>query len=124
MSDPQDRNRRQHPRWPVRLPLYVALSGELYHKTVEVESRDLSAGGLAFETRTALPTAARTTIMLGKLEGLPSTAHIEARIVHCRPHEGGEVFTVGVQFTRFVDVTAEELMARAREAGASPLIPE
>jgi hypothetical protein len=124
MSETNEANRRQHPRWPVRLPLYVALAGELYHKTVGVESRDLSAGGLAFATRTALPNAARTTIMLGKLEGLPSTAHIEARVVYCRPHPDGDGFTVGVQFTHFVDVTAEELLARAKASGAPPLTPE
>ena len=50
--------------------------------------------------------------MLGKLDGLPATAHIEARIVHCEPHADGETFTIGVKFVRLVDVTAEELVAR------------
>ena len=69
--------RRQHPRKPTRFPLYVALAGELYHKTVEVQARDLSNGGLAFDTRTTLPHGARATVMLGRLAGLPRTAHIE-----------------------------------------------
>jgi hypothetical protein len=123
MSGPGGANRRQHPRWPARVPLYVALEGELFQKSVAVEARDVSAGGLAFETRTPLPQEARTTIMLGKLEGLPATAHIEARIVHSQPHPDGDGFTIGVQFTRFVDVTPEDLLARMIEPGAQPLAP-
>ena len=103
--------RRQHPRKPARFPLYVALAGELYHKTVAVEARDLSNGGLAFETRTALPDGARATVMLGRLEGLPRTAHVEARIVHCQPLPDGESFKVGVRFEEFVDITPERLLA-------------
>lgn len=103
--------RRQHPRKPARFPLYVALAGELYHKTVSVEVLDLSNGGLAFETKTALPNGARSTVMLGRLGGMPSTAHIEARIVHCQPLPDGESFMVGVKFEEFVDITAEQLLA-------------
>jgi hypothetical protein len=101
--------RRQHPRKPARFPLYVALAGELYHKTVEVQARDLSNGGLAFDTRTTLPHGARATVMLGRLAGLPRTAHIEARIVHCQPLPDGESFKVGVKFEEFGDITAERL---------------
>ena len=84
MSAPQD-ERRKHPRSPTRFPLYVAIQGELYHKMVTVEATDISAGGLAFETKTPLPKDAKTTVMLGKLEGLPGTAHIEAEVMHCGP---------------------------------------
>jgi hypothetical protein len=112
VSEPSGEERREHTRHPTRLPLYVALSGELYQKTVAVEAKDVSNGGLAFETKTALPLEAQATLMLGKLDGLPSTAHIEARIVHCQPHADGESFTIGVKFVRLVDVTLEELVAR------------
>ena len=54
MSGPPD-ERRKHPRSPTRFPLYVAIQGELYHKMVTVEATDISAGGLAFETKTPLP---------------------------------------------------------------------
>ena len=110
MNDTSNDELRQHPRRPGRFPLYVALQGELYHKMVTVEARDISAGGLAFETRTSLPKDAKTTVMLGKLEGLPGTAHIEARVVHSEPLPGSDSFAVGVRFVRFVDITAEELM--------------
>jgi hypothetical protein len=115
MSPPGD-ERRQHPRRPARFPLYVALEGELYHKMVSVEAKDLSSGGLAFQTKTALPRDARTTLMLGKLVGLPATAHIEARVVHCQPDANGEDFIVGIEFVRFVDVTPEDLLARVTAA--------
>jgi PilZ domain len=112
--------RREHPRWPARFPLYVAMAGELFHKTVAVEARDLSSGGLAFETKTAIAKDSRATVMLGKLQGLPATAHIEARIVHCEPSKDGETFTVGVMFVRFVDVTAEDLMKRVSPPEPAP----
>ena len=112
MSAPSADERRQHERRPARFPLYVALHGELYHKMVTVEATDISGGGLAFETKTSLPKDAKTTVMLGKLEGLPTTAHIEARVVHSDPLPGGESFSVGVRFVRFVDITPEELLAR------------
>ena len=110
MSAPQD-ERRKHPRSPTRFPLYVAIRGELYHKMVTVEATDISAGGLAFETKTPLPKDAKTTVMLGKLEGLPGTAHIEAEVMHSRPVPGSDSYSVGVRFEKFVDITAEELLA-------------
>jgi hypothetical protein len=103
--------RRQHARRPARFPLYVALAGELYHKMVSVEAKDISNGGLAFETKTGLPEGSRSTVMLGKLDGMPATAHIEARIVHCRPLGDGETFTVGVKFEQFVDISTDQLLA-------------
>lgn len=116
MSGASEDERRQHPRRPGRFPLFVALEGELYHKMVTVEARDISAGGLAFQTQTLLPNDAKTTVMLGSLEGLPASAHIEARVVHSNPLPGSEYFSVGVRFVRFVDITAEELIARVTEA--------
>jgi PilZ domain-containing protein len=111
MSLPQD-DRRLHPRLPIRFPLYVALQGELYQKMVTVEAVDVSKGGLAFETKTPLPKDAKTTVMVGKLDGLPGSAHIEARVVHSKAVPGTDSFQVGVQFVRFVDITPEELIAR------------
>ena len=104
--------RRQHPRRARRFPLYIALHGELYSKMVTVEARDISAGGLAFETGTPIPNGASANVMLGKLDGLPGSAHIEARVVHSQPVPGSESFAVGVRFVRFVDITPEELIAR------------
>jgi len=104
-------DRRAHPRRAARFPLYVALAGELYHKMVSVDARDVSNGGLAFETKTGLPPGARATIMLGKLEGMASTAHIEAKVVHCRPLGDGETFTIGVEFVEFVEITSDQLLA-------------
>lgn len=116
MSAPPD-ERRKHPRSPTRFPLYVAIQGELYHKMVTVEARDISAGGLAFEAKSPLPRDAKTTVMLGKLEGLPGTAHIEAQVMHCAPVPGSDSFSVGVRFERFVDITAEELLALVTRTG-------
>ena len=43
--------RRKHERLVVRVPLYVVVAGEIFQKMVEMESNNVSRGGLAFETR-------------------------------------------------------------------------
>jgi c-di-GMP-binding flagellar brake protein YcgR len=105
-------DRRKHRRLGVRLPLYVSLQGEIYQKLVSVEARNVSEGGLLFETSTPLPVAADSRMMVSRLGGLPDSAHIEAQIVHCRQDPATGVYTIGLRFLGFVDVTAAELIAR------------
>ena len=113
MSDPRPpEERRKHARIAVRLPLYVALADEVYQKMVSVETRNLSEGGLLFETRTPLPLESESRMMVSRLGGLPDSAHIEARVAHCRHDPASGLYTVGLRFTRFVDVTPAEVIAR------------
>ena len=103
---------RKYPRHAVHVPLYVSLEGSLYHKPVALESKDVSGGGLAFVTRSRLPIDAASRVIVSRLGDLPSSAQILARVAYRRedPETGG--YTVGLEFTEFVDVTRDELLAR------------
>jgi hypothetical protein len=104
--------RRQHERFKVRVPLYIELPGGIFQKNVAIESRDISVGGLAFETTRKVPEGAQARIMVARLGGLPDMAQIEARVIRCQPAPDGKSTTVGVVFTKLVGVTAEELITR------------
>jgi c-di-GMP-binding flagellar brake protein YcgR len=110
MTSPEDR--RQHGRVAVRVPLYVELPGGIFQKHVAIEARDISLGGLSFNTRRRVPEGSEARLMVARLGDLPDLAQIEARVVHTRLAPDGESFTVGVSFTRLVGVTAEELIRR------------
>jgi len=117
-----EQERRQHERFKIRVPLYIELPGGIFQKNVAIESRDISVGGLSFETARRVPEGAQARIMVARLGGLPDMAQIEARVVRLEPAPGGGATTVGVVFTRLVGVTAEELILRlegwSREGGA------
>ena len=86
--------------------------GRLYEKAVEIECRDISGGGLSFETRRAIPLEARSKIIMGRLGDLPSSAIIEGRVVYRRKQAGTDRYTVGVEFLDFVNTSREELVER------------
>lgn len=110
--------RRFH-RLPLRVPLYVSVGGgRLFEKAVAIESRDISGGGLSFETRRKIPVDVRSKIVVGGLEGLPQAALIEGRVVYRRAKAarvGEDVdarYTIGVEFVDFVNTTREEILER------------
>ena len=95
----------------MRVPLFVSVGeGRLFEKAVELESRDISGGGLCFETSTAIPVDARSKIVVGCLGTLPSSAIIEGRVVYREEKAGKDRFTVGVEFVDFINTTREELL--------------
>lgn len=103
---------RRHRRALVKVPVYISVPGDVMRKVVPLESRDISAGGLSFETRKKLPLEADTRVVISKLPDLPSSAHIEARVVRRAQRARDHRFEVALEFTRFVNVTEEELVAR------------
>ena len=107
--------RRQHERFKIRVPLYIELPGGIFQKNVAIESRDISLGGLAFETTRKVPEGAQARIMVARLGGLPDMAQIEARVIRCQRSPDGQSTTVGVVFTKLVGVTAEQLVERLTE---------
>lgn len=107
-----ERERRQHERFRIRVPLYIDVPGGIFQKNVAIESYDVSKGGLSFETSRRVPEGAQARIMVARLGGLPDMAQIEARVIHCKPAADGRSTTVGVVFTKLVGVTADELIAR------------
>ncbi|HEY7515980.1 MAG TPA: PilZ domain-containing protein [Vicinamibacteria bacterium] len=104
---------RRFPRHALQLPLYITVGGGVVRKTVSLESRDVSAGGVAFETSQKIPLAAEAKLILSKLGDLPDGALILGRVARLSPPDRatGRIL-VGVEFTEFVMVTREELLER------------
>jgi len=109
------RENRIHPRFPIRVPLYINVEGRVFKKKLRLHSRDISAGGLSFTTRQKLPIDARSKVIIGKLGDFIESAHIEGMVVYLRKDRELKQYTVGVEFTRFVDVEQEALAARLKE---------
>jgi c-di-GMP-binding flagellar brake protein YcgR len=106
---------RKYKRVPVRVPLYVSLDGEvILQKMIRLESRDLSGGGLAFETSKKIPIEANSRVVVARLGDLSDSAQIEGRVVYLRKEPTGR-YSIGLEFTRFINVTQEELLNRIAE---------
>lgn len=116
MSGPTPtRGLRSYSRVPLRLPLYVALEGDMIRKVVPLETEDVSGGGLSFETAHALPLEAESRLVVSRLGDLPDGAYIEGRIAHCRLDQTSGRYRVGVEFVNFVEVSRETLLDRIEE---------
>ena len=115
---------RRFQRVSLRVPLFIAVGvGRLYEKAVSIESRDISGGGLCFETRSKIPIAAPSKIVMGRLGDLPASALIEGRVAYRRKNQDSDGYTVGVAFIEFVNTTREVLLERIdawRKQGSDP----
>jgi c-di-GMP-binding flagellar brake protein YcgR len=100
---------RVHPRFPIRVPLYINVEGRVFKKKLRLHSRDISAGGLSFTTRQKLPIDARSKVIIGKLGDFLDSAHIEGQVVYLRRDKELKQYAVGIEFTRFVDVEQSAL---------------
>jgi c-di-GMP-binding flagellar brake protein YcgR len=103
---------RKDPRVSIRVPIYVAVAGSVVRKTIRLESRDVSAGGLSFETGRELPLEAESQLLLERLDDLSCSICIRGRVVWRTEIPGTGRFRVGVEFTDFEGVTREELVAK------------
>jgi PilZ domain len=105
---------RRFPRHPLHLPLYITVgAGGVLRKTIALESRDVSAGGVSFETSQKVPLAAEARIVLSRLGDLPEGALIRGRVARLTPPDPATgCVVVGVEFCEFVDVTHDELIER------------
>lgn len=102
---------RRFRRFKVKVPLYVTVGEQAFNKLVEIESRDVSSGGICFETSRRLPIQGQSRIFISKLGDLPVMAQIEGRVVYVRRAPNGR-FEVGVEFTDFTNLSREELIER------------
>ena len=103
---------RRFPRHAIVLPLYISVDGGVLRKTVSLESRDVSAGGVSFETSRKVPLAADARLVLSKLGDLPENAYIRGRVARVAPEDEHGRRVVGVEFCDFVGVTQEGLLER------------
>jgi hypothetical protein len=104
--------RRKHERVAVRVPLYVVIGAEIFQKMVEIETANVSAGGLAFETHREIPLEAESLVMVSRLGDLPASAQIQGQVAYCDHDPARGVYTVGVKFKAFQGVTEEDLKTR------------
>jgi hypothetical protein len=103
---------RRFPRHAIALPLYISVDGGVLRKTVPLESRDVSAGGVAFETSRKVPLAADARLVLSRFGDLPENAYIRGRVARVAPEDEHGRRVVGVEFCEFVGVTREGLIER------------
>jgi len=103
---------RAYPRHRVTVPLYIAMGSEFLHKTIPLETKDVSGGGISFETTKQVPLDAESSVIVAGLGDLGKAALIHGRVVHRQRNPATDRYTVGLQFTDFVNTTREELLAR------------
>ena len=106
------RTERVYPRHRVTVPLYITMGGEYFQKTIPLESKDVSGGGISFETTKQVPLEAESSVIVAGLGDLGKAAFIQGRVVHRSRNPSSDGYTVGLQFTGFVNTTREELLAR------------
>ena len=107
----------QHPerrfeRYTIKVPLFIhAMDGSTVRKVIHIESRDVSAGGVSFETSQKVPLEAQSRVVLSQLGDLKGDALIRARVAHREKDPKTGRYMVGLEFTEFVNITREELVA-------------
>lgn len=101
---------RAHERFRATVPLFVSYGQRVYQKRVELETKNVSQGGLAFETSQKIPMEAKTRVLVSGLGDLPPDARIEGKIAYRVKNEATGKYAVGVTFTRFVNVDRDALL--------------
>jgi c-di-GMP-binding flagellar brake protein YcgR len=117
MSEEQDTPRavkddRRFTRFPLKVPVYIALEGGTFRKTIALECQDLSGGGLSFETSRKVPVHAKSKVVVSKLGDLGEPALIHGRVARTQKNPDTGRYTIGLEFIEFVNVTREDLLAR------------
>ena len=101
---------RAHPRFKATVPLFVSYGHRVYQRQVALESRNVSLGGLAFETSHKIPMDATTRVLVSQFGDLPEDARIEGRIAYRAKNEATGKYAIGIAFTKFVNVEREQLL--------------
>ncbi len=107
--------RRRDHRFSLRVPIYIDVEKGVVRKIIHLRSRDISAGGLSFETARELQLEAEAQVIFSGVGDLPGRYVIRGRVVWKKllPDTGRYLF--GVQFTGFDGASREELLARMEE---------
>jgi c-di-GMP-binding flagellar brake protein YcgR len=108
----RDPDKRRYERFKLRVPLYISMEGQLFHKKIHLESKDVSAGGVSFETSRGIPVEAESRVVVSDLGDLATPTFIRGRVAHLKQDPVTGRYTVGIEFLEFVNTTREELAAR------------
>lgn len=102
---------RRYQRFRVKVPVYITASdGTALMKNIHLESRDVSGGGLSFETSQKVPLEAESRVVISGLGDLKGPVLIHGRVAHREKDPKTGRYTVGVEFTGFVNITLDELI--------------
>ncbi len=102
---------RRYERFQIKVPVYVtAADGSTFRKTIHLESRDVSAGGLSFETSQKVPLEADSRIVISAIGDLTGPVLIQGRVAHREKNPENGRYTIGVEFTEFVNITRDDLI--------------
>ena len=92
--------RRAHPRRPVKLPLFVQAPEGVLRNWVEVQARNISEGGLSFETSwNVLRYSDARLAVRGLGGGLRDAAQVLTRVAHATCNPQTRTTHVGLDFT-------------------------
>ena len=111
MSDDTPRGRdpsiddRKFARLRIKVPVYIDIDGGTFRKTIHLESRDVSGGGLAFETSRKIPLNAKSKVVVSKLGEVAEPALIHGRVAHRSKDPVTGRYMIGLDFVEFVNVT-------------------
>jgi len=108
----RDPDKRRYERFKLRVPLYISMEGLLFHKKIHLESKDVSAGGMSFETSREIPLEAESRVVVSDLGDLATPTFIRGRVAHLQQDPATGRYTVGIEFLEFVNTTREDLAAR------------
>jgi c-di-GMP-binding flagellar brake protein YcgR len=106
---------RRFARFQIKVPVYIAIDGGTFRKTIHLESRDVSGGGLAFETSRKIPLNAKSKVVVSKLGEVGEPAMIHGRVAHRSKDPVTGRYTVGLEFIEFINVSREQLLAHIEE---------
>jgi c-di-GMP-binding flagellar brake protein YcgR len=102
---------RRFARIRIKVPVYIEIDGGTFRKTIHLESRDVSGGGLAFDTSRKIPLNAKSKVVVSKLGEVSEPAMIYGRVAHRSKDPETGRYTIGLEFIEFVNVSREELLA-------------
>jgi len=102
---------RIHARFAAHVPIYIAAGPAMLHKTVRLVARDISAGGLCFETGHDVSLEATSRLVIAGFGDIPGPILIHGRVAWRHPHPFNGRYLVGVEFTGFENVSRDRLLA-------------
>ena len=103
---------RNYERLPLKVPVYIAFQGGMFRKTIPLESRDISGGGLCFETSRKIPLHAKSKVVISKLGDVGAPALIHGRVAYSQQDPTTGRYKVGLEFLEFLNFTRDELLTR------------
>lgn len=102
---------RRYERFRLKVPVYIDIDGGTFRKTLPLESRDVSGGGLSFETSRRIPLGAKWRVVVSKLGDVSAPAQIHGRVAYSNKDPVTGRYKVGLEFLEFVNITREDLLA-------------